>query len=287
MFKRQREGSVVCPYCRNLVGVNDETCYNCGRRNPGMWGFAHIVRSLGVDLGFTELVLYGSILVYVLTLAWDPAHIRMQGFSFLGPSGISSLLFGASGAIPVFELGRWWTVLSAAFLHGGLIHIGFNMMWARQLIPATSSVYGQSRTVILYTLASIVGFSLSSIMGAVMPNVPIIGGAALTLGASAPIFGMLGALVRSGSHMGAQAKMYAVFLGAFGLFMPGIDNWAHAGGFLGGYLGAALLDPAYPEKPGHTMTALACIAAFVLSILFSVLHGYWNPVIRHFMANPG
>jgi len=46
MFTRQKTGSVVCTACGSLVGVRDDKCYNCGRRNPGMWGFAPLLRSL-------------------------------------------------------------------------------------------------------------------------------------------------------------------------------------------------------------------------------------------------
>ena len=57
MFKRQTTGSVVCSSCGSLVGVRDEKCFNCGRRSPGLWGFAPLLRSLGNDLGFVPLVL--------------------------------------------------------------------------------------------------------------------------------------------------------------------------------------------------------------------------------------
>ena len=47
MFKRQTSGSVVCTSCGSLVGVREEKCFNCGRRNPGMWGLAPLLRMLG------------------------------------------------------------------------------------------------------------------------------------------------------------------------------------------------------------------------------------------------
>ena len=71
--------------------------------------------------------------------------------SFMAPASPALFLFGASGSLPVFGLGRWWTVLSAAWLHGGLLHILFNMMWVRQLAPATAELYGPGRMVIIYT----------------------------------------------------------------------------------------------------------------------------------------
>ncbi len=240
-----------------------------------MWGFAQAFRMISHDLGFVPFVLYGCILMYLICLAWDPNNIRSGGMmSFLSPSGRSSVIFGASGALPVFQYGRWWTVLSASFLHGGLLHIFFNMYWVRMLLPATISHYGASRTVIIYTAASITGFYASSLMGVLLPGVDYIGGSSVTLGASASIFGLLGGLVRSGSAAGSQAKMYAIFMGLFGFIMPGIDNWAHGAGFLGGYLAARWLDPLQKETQTHVFIALGCMAAFVLSILYSVLDAY-------------
>src|SRR5262245_11554836 len=117
---RQTAGSVLCASCSKLVGVRDESCWNCGRRNPGLWGFAPVLRRLGADLGFVQMVVWGCAGLYIATLALDPRGIRMSGvFSFLSPSLRSLMLFGASGAIPVFGFGRWWTVLSAGWLHGG------------------------------------------------------------------------------------------------------------------------------------------------------------------------
>ncbi len=141
-----------------LVGVNDATCYNCGRRNPGLWGFGPVLRVLGRDLGFVPFVIGTCIVLYGLTLIFSRGMIGMGGpMSFMAPASPALFLFGASGALPVFGLGRWWTVLSAGWLHGGLLHILFNMMWVRQLAPATAELYGPGRMVIIYTAGSIGG----------------------------------------------------------------------------------------------------------------------------------
>lgn len=279
VFKRQRTGSVVCPSCGNLVGVNDERCYNCGRWNPGLWGFTPLLRRLGNDLGFTPIVMGGCGVLYLASLLLSGGNIGMNGlFSLLSPSTEAVFLLGASGAVPVFRFDRWWTVLSAAWLHGGLLHIAFNMMWVRDLAPATGSLFGPSRLVLIYTAASIAGFTASSIFGYLLPGIPILGGAGFTLGASAPIFGLLGALVRYGHRTGSssvrsQAWGYAVAMFVFGLIMPGVDNWAHAGGFAGGYLAATILDPVQREKPIHLVMALAALALTALSIAVSLLTG--------------
>jgi rhomboid protease GluP len=279
MFKRQRTGSVVCPSCGNLVGVNDDRCYNCGRWNPGMWGFAQVLRRLGTDFGFTNIVIGACTALYMLTLLASRGQIGMSGLlSLLSPSRLALFMFGESGAIPVFGYGRWWTILSAGWLHAGLLHIVFNMMWVRQLGPATGQLFGASRLVIIYTIGAAMGLLLSSVAGLLLPGIPLLGGAGFTVGASAPIFGLLGALVlygrRTGSRLvGGQAWSWALTLFVFGLIMPGIDNWAHAGGFAGGYLAAKWLDPLKPERTDHVVVALACLALTLAAVAASLVQG--------------
>jgi rhomboid protease GluP len=97
------------------------------------------------------------------------------------------------------------------------------------------------------------------------------------VGASAPISGLLGAVVYYGRRAGSslatsQAWSYAIPLFIFGLIIPGIDNYAHAGGFGGGYLAGRLLDPLRPERVDHLLGAVICLGLSVLSIVASVLH---------------
>ena len=281
MFKRQKTGSVVCPSCGSLVGVNDEQCYTCGRRNPGLWGFAPLLRRLGNDFGFVPLVVYGCSALYVagliVTVALGGNVIGGGGiFSLLSAHPVVQLAFGESGAYPVFVKGMWWTILSAGWLHGGALHILFNMMVLRQLGPAIEEIYGGPRMVIIYTISSACGFLLSSSAGAFMPRVPILGGADFTLGASAAIFGLVGALVHYGRHGGgsilrSQATSYALSMFVFGLIMPGIDNYAHAGGFLGGYLASAWLDPLTRPRSQHVLGAAVCLMLSALAILASIV----------------
>lgn len=277
MFKRQTTGSVVCASCGSLVGVNDEQCYSCGRRNPGLWGYAPILRRLGNDLGFVPLIMYGSVGLYVIGLFLS---FRIGGnlmgsspMGILSPDGRIQLLLGASGATPVFQLGMWWTVLSAGWLHVSALHILFNMMWVRNLGPVTADIYGGPRMVIIYTASSVGGFLLSSVLG--LYPIPLFG-ATMTMGASAPIFGLLGALMYYGRRGGssavhAEAKGYAVALFVFGLIFPGVDNAAHAGGFLAGYAVSMWMDPLKPERINHMLIALVCLVATALAILASVL----------------
>ncbi len=280
MLKRKTTGSVVCPACGSLVGVNDDTCYSCGRANPGMWGFAPVLRQLGSDFGFVPLVIGASSVLYVLTLLLSGRELQVMGggFSILAPSTRALILFGASGSYPVFAFGSWWTVLSATWLHGGLLHIVFNMMWVRDIGPATADIIGPARTVIIYVLSGVCGFLLSSFAAQYLPAIPLLHGAGFTVGASASIFGLLGALVHYGRKSGSslihgQAKQWAMIMFIYGLIMPGIDNFAHAGGFLGGYGMSALFNPLTKERGDHMLIAVLCLVATFLAILASVWVG--------------
>ncbi len=259
--------------------MNDERCYNCGRWNPGLWGYAPLLRRLGSDFGFVSVVIGGCAVLYVLTLVTSDGAIGMNGlFDLLAPSTPALFLFGASGALPVFGYGRWWTVLSAGWLHGSALHILFNMLWVRDLAPGVADIYGAGRMIIIYTVAGVCGFTASSVAGVVLPGVPLLGGAGFTIGASASVFGLLGALVHYGrrggsSHIHRQALYYAVVLFVFGVMMRGVDNWAHAGGFAGGYLASLLLDPLRPERLEHIVGAFVCLVLVILSILASIVTG--------------
>ena len=274
MLQRQRTGSVICSSCGVLVGVNDEACYNCGRRNPGLWGFAPVLRTLGRDLGFVPFVIGACTIVYALTLVASRGAMGPM----LGPNTQALFLFGASGALPVFGAGRWWTVLSATWLHAGLLHILFNMMAVRQLAPGVASLYGPGRTAIIYTLGGVAGFALSSFAGAYLPGFFFLRGSQITVGASASISALIGALMcyghRSGSSLvTSEATRYVLMLVVYGFFMQGIDNYAHAGGFAGGYLVATVLSPLQAERGDHVLVALACLAVSIASVAVSVVHG--------------
>lgn len=259
---------MICASCGVLVGVNDDRCYSCGRRNPGLWGYAPALRSLGQDFGFVPLMTGATIVLYVVSLL-----LSREAMPTVSPTSEILFLLGASGAAPVFEYGRWWTLVTAGWLHGNLLHIFFNVLWIRQLAPAIGEIYGPARMIIIYTIASITGFALSSVAGEYLWWMPIffLRGAQLTVGASAAIFGLLGAAVyygrRSGSSAASQTGLqYALMLGIFGLIFPGVDNYAHAGGFVGGYLTGQLLDPLKPERVDHMVAAGVCLIATALAI---------------------
>ena len=180
MFTRQTTGSVVCPSCGSLVGVNDDKCYTCGRRNPGLWGYAPLLRRLGNDFGFLHdraVRLHRDCTPLTLLAHAERRRQHHGRRAVLHP--VAGQLRDAapsapSGAIPVFVDGMWWTVLSAGWLHGSALHILFNMMWVRQLGPITADIYGGAAWSSSTPSSSACGFLVSSTAGLYLARAPAV-----------------------------------------------------------------------------------------------------------------
>ena len=268
MFRKTR-GAILCPSCGRLTNADAPVCLACGRRNPGMWGFAGPLRMVFRSLDFTNAVTVACITLYIVSLVFDPgAALRPRGMlGVFSPSLDALLTLGAAGAIP-WELGRWWTLLTAIYLHGGLLHILFNVLWIRQLGPAVQEVYGPARLVVIFTVAGVVGFVASNTLG-----VPF------TIGASGSIFGLLGAIVAYGRKRGGeygrlvlrQYGQWAVLLFVLGFFMAGVNNWAHAGGFVGGFGAGLVLSLAERQAETALDWVLASAAIGVTVVAFALV----------------
>ena len=108
---------------------------------------------------------------------------------------------------------------------------------------------------------------------------------AVSCGASGLVFGVWGAVAVFGvryrrylpdryrRYFLGSVVPYSVFALYFGLAVPGVDNWAHAGGFLGGYLVSAFLNPMTRERGDHMIVAFVCLFATLLSIVWSIVTG--------------
>jgi rhomboid protease GluP len=277
LFRRQTSGSVVCPWCGRLVGVKDERCFNCGRARPGLLGFAPLLRKLSDDLDTTRLIVGACVALYLATLLADLDGVTTAlGLEVLAPSGTSAVRFGASGVLPVLQFGRWWTFLSAGWLHGSLLHVGFNMLFAWQLLPAAIKGYGVGRAVILWVLSSAAGFMASTFAYFLPFHVSFLMPAGLTLGASAANLGLMGAMVSLGRRYGdtmytQQMLAWAVANIVMGFAFPGIDNWAHLGGFGAGWVLGRWLDPMRPERTGHMLIGLVLLLLSAAAVVASLL----------------
>jgi rhomboid protease GluP len=171
--------------------------------------------------------------------------------------------------VPIDKYHRLWTLVSAGFLHGGILHIFFNMAALRQLATVVNREFGVYRMFAIYTLSGVIGFLISYLAGV-----------ALTIGASASVCGLIGALLYYGKSRGGiygrtlyrQVGTWVIFLFVFGLIVPGINNWGHGGGILAGIAAGFLLG--YQEKKRESIThkilAAACAMVTVAVLAWAV-----------------
>ncbi|TES92717.1 MAG: rhomboid family intramembrane serine protease, partial [Desulfobacteraceae bacterium] len=235
MTKHQRQ-SILCPKCRKLISVDETICPYCGLTRPGsLW------KNNIITLGFSNTdqlirtIIYVNVGIFIISLLLNSRlpGLSMNPFYILSPENRSLLLLGATGTIPIDRLHRWWTIVSANYLHGGILHILFNMIAFRQLAPLVAREYGVYRMFIIYTLSGIIGFRISYLAGVTF-----------TIGASAAICGLMGSILYYGKSRGGiygqavykQVAGWAVVLFLFGLIMPGINNWGHGGGIVAGII---------------------------------------------------
>jgi rhomboid protease GluP len=274
---RRRGGSSLCYACGKLNRVDAAACFYCGARRPGLWGLGPALGRAVGRLDVARLIIFGCAAAYAASLLWDPAAaLRARGlFDILAPSGAALYALGATGALPWAE-GRWWTLLTAVYLHGSLLHVLFNMMWVRQLVPPVEELFGPARLFVLFTGAGVAGFAVSNLTG-----VP------LTIGASGAVFGLLGAMVQYGRSRGGafglavfrQYGQWALVMFALGFLMPGINNAAHAGGFAAGYAIARLFGRAGGDRGRgiHSLLALALLALTALAFAAAL----WTAFARY------
>ncbi len=271
---RKRSGSTLCYACGKLNSVDAAVCFYCGAPRPGLWGFGPVVGRLVGRLDVARVVTIVCVAAYAVSLLIDPrAALRFRGlFDILAPGDGALVALGMTGAYP-WALGRWWTVFTAIYLHGSALHILFNLWWVNQLAPPVEELFGRARLIVIFTVAGALGFVVSNVLGV-----------ALTLGASGAIFGLMGALVQYGRSRGGtfglavfrQYWQWALVLFVMGFLMPGVDNFAHAGGFLGGYLTALVVGNGEhsPERGIHRLAAAAAIAITALSFALALWSGF-------------
>jgi rhomboid protease GluP len=274
-MQSRRRPSILCPNCRKLVSINDTKCPYCGISRPGSWWKrAFSSRQLGDTDRLIRWIIYTNACMYLLSLLLEPSaiHLGLSPFAMLSPSGQSLLLLGGTGAIPVFQLHRWWTLIAASYLHGSLLHILFNMIAFSQLAPLALEEYGSHRTFTIYTLSGVFGYIVSCFAGV-----------AFTIGASASVCGLIGALLYYGkSRRGAYGQQIYRQIGAwtvgiflFGFLVTGINNWAHGGGILAGIGLGALLGyrDKIRENLAHKVLGVSCMMITAAVLVWALISG--------------
>ncbi len=269
--------SLLCPACRRLISADEPRCPYCGTLAPGSaWRNNFLARGFHHPDTLIKAIIGINVAIFAVCLLFNPLETRLSlnPLTALAPSDRSLMLLGATGTLPIDRFGRWWTLLSANYLHGGLLHILFNMLALRQLAQLAVREFGPYRMAAIYTIGGVSGFLASYLAGVL-----------LTIGASAAVCSLMGALIYYGRSRGGiygrivyrQVGGWAVGVFLFGLVVPGINNWGHGGGLLAGILLALVLgyNEKKPESGGHRALAGVCAAATFLVLGWAVATGVY------------
>ena len=268
---RQTQGSMICPTCGKLISVSERECPFCGAKNPSLFGYGPAIQRLfGRRLDLVALIVGACVALYILTLVLEPEAILHPAgglFGLLGPGTRALYQLGMTGGV-AWSQHWWWTVFTAIFLHGGLLHIFFNLMWIRQLGPYVDDMYGPARAFVIFMVSGAIGFLVSNLFA----GTP-------TIGASGSIFGLLAALIVYGRRTGSsmltqQIWTWAVIMFVMGFIMSAVNNWAHAGGFIGGWLSAQAMRLSHERRESLAVQilALALIAVTLVGFVLSFVN---------------
>jgi membrane associated rhomboid family serine protease len=267
MFRSEPELSRprLCPSCGKLAGVHATKCPECGASLT--YSLAAASRSLSRLLPSTSpatyAILFLTCLLYALSLVLT---LRAGGNIFspsiwnLGaPSALVLLKLGARQAILIFYQNEWWRLLTPVFLHGSLIHIGFNMWVLMDIGPMTEELYGSPRYLSLYVFTGIIATLVSAVWSMLS-----YGGFGISIGASGALMGLIGVLLGLTTRrrtaamqmLRSQLLRWLVYILLLSL-LPGVDMSAHLGGLAAGFLLGRYVEDREPATPAERKRAYA------------------------------
>jgi len=187
----------------------------------------------------------------------------------MGPDNLTLVNFGAMYP-PLVHEGQWWRLITAGFLHGGVVHILMNSWVLFDLGAQTEEFYGTGRMIVIYAVSTITGFWASYHW------------APLSVGASAGLFGLIGAMiafgVRERSSQAAAMRSFYIRWAMFGLvmsFLPHIDMAAHLGGLAGGFAVAYIAGTPRLVGPQEKLWRAVAGLAIAVTVLAFVKMALW------------
>lgn len=262
----------MCPNCRAFITTSDRTCPYCGERVAPK---AIDLRDAGgMIAGWIPQARFVTTLLIIVNVGLYFATSMFPGSSWSNENPYVLYAFGAKQSQAIFQDDQWWRLITAGFLHGGLTHILMNMWVMIDLGAQVELVYGPARLIILYVLTTAAGFLLSAWWSPV-----------LSIGASAALFGFIGAMIALGvanpSSVGQHIKKlylrWALYGLAFG-FLPffQIDNAAHLGGlasgFVLGYVAGIPARSTYARERFWQVAGVLCVLLTLVSFYEVYLH---------------
>ncbi|MHC4938455.1 MAG: rhomboid family intramembrane serine protease [Planctomycetota bacterium] len=252
----------TCPKCRALLEPGTKQCPYCSADQSAATAITPeqdmaATSSLGIWL------IGACVVLYLLMVVLDPARGDREGFA-LEPSGSAALIFGIHTPDLVWQCKQYWRIVTANFVHLDELHLLMNCVALFFVIPLAGMTFGVHRTWVIFFLTGVLAVLVSDLWMQA-------GG-----GASGALCGMIGALGVYGKRRGGfEGRMlarrmfgWAIFILAFGILMPRVDNVAHAVGFIAGaavgWFGAAVRARGGRADKLWKLGAYACTALLVV-----------------------
>jgi rhomboid protease GluP len=183
--------------------------------------------------GFIPHARYTTIIILLINFGMYLATLALSAGGDNRAFSLALDTLGAKSGYRIIIGHQWWRLVTAGFLHGGLTHILMNSWVLFDLGAQVEEVYGTNRMIVFYFLSTVCGFYASTRWSPV-----------LSVGASAGIFGLIGAMIalgvrhRSalGDHIRGLYTRWAIYGLIFGLLpIFNVDNAAHLGGLAAGF----------------------------------------------------
>jgi len=273
----------LCPACGQLVGAEQSRCGNCG--TSLVFSLAAASRGLAALLPqpnpVTKLVTALNLLLFGVCLA---ANLSSgQGLSLMGGVNMQATYRLGARYTPALVLGhQWWRLVMPIFLHANFLHIGMNSWVLLDLGPPLEELYGSARYFFLYIATGVLGFVASTFWDLLAR-----GGYGSSIGASGAIMGLAGLQLAISSQRGgayfqamrAALIRWIIIIFAMGFFLGGIDNAAHLGGLVSGFLFGRVFADREPADAAERTRAnlLGLLTLVVVAASFAAVILHYSP----------
>ncbi|HEV2175709.1 MAG TPA: rhomboid family intramembrane serine protease [Terriglobia bacterium] len=258
----------MCPQCRGLIERDASVCPLCGAstktprsRPSGTPG--RVLGVIPVPSTATAILIAVNILLYVLTWYLTQQQAAATLTQAPGLGGISNEVLLRLGAKfgPLMVQGQWWRLVTACFLHAGLLHIGMNMWVLFDIGPVAEQLFSSSKFLVFYLVTGVAGYVLSFLWSPY----------GISIGASGAIMGMIGVLIGASFHHGTLGREYRsrlwrwiLYILIFGLFFA-VDNAAHIGGAAAGIALGYIIPEGEPStRAEETLWGLLAVASVII-----------------------
>ncbi|MEA2138853.1 MAG: hypothetical protein QOG56_2003 [Solirubrobacteraceae bacterium] len=242
-------GRPICPDCMTPTPVGMR-CPECSRQKT----------KVRTATTLTQAPQLTYALIAINVIAFVASSTGGRGLGTSGPVYDKGVLYASAVAD-----GEWWRIVTAGFLHGGLLHIAFNMYFLYFIGTLLEPAIGRLRFGIIY-FVSLVGGSFGALLLTSNPN-------AGTVGASGAVFGLMGAAIlvmRARGIDPMQSGLGVTLLLNLGItfLIPGVSIGGHLGGlFAGGIVGYLMFEVAERRR---VSPALVYGASIVLAVALFV-----------------